>query len=354
MKTIENYIYQVMLSNHFEMAYNRNGYIFERQQTLKSANELINNGDNTTEVTFFETTPNTANKGFCIENVLGDFLSAASMGRIDHPSAVILHDDFFSNPVFMGRDIPSPLCVSIDAAKELWFSVYKLVSDTDGLSKITLNEFERFRTYHNIHISYSLSYSPTKVWVTSEPITEQKIVKNETEDYTASYKYECKNAKEIVFALLHYCISNGYVLKKCRLCGKYFIPRKAQENFCTRQFSYTNWEGIQKRYKTCKQAKKSILQTIKARKATVKDMLDERVKMNGIPFSELVCDDDINYALETYPANRDLKSFEDSVPGFESSVKGNPSIENLIAYEKYVFVDCEKYYKRYGRRGVKK
>ena len=57
-------------------------------------------------------------------------------------------------------------------------------------------------------------------------------------------------------------------------------------------------------------------------------MLDERVKMNGIPFSELVCDDDINYALETYPANRDLKSFEDGVPGFESSVKGNPSIES--------------------------
>ena len=89
MKTIENYIYQVMLSNHFEMAYNRNGYIFERQQTLKSANELINNGDNTTEVTFFETTPNTTNKGFCIENVLGDFLSAASIGRID--SVLFLH-----------------------------------------------------------------------------------------------------------------------------------------------------------------------------------------------------------------------------------------------------------------------
>ena len=35
-------------------------------------------------------------------------------------------------------------------------------------------------------------------------------------------------------------------------------------------------------------------------------------------------------------------------------VKKNPSIENLIAYEKYVFIDCEKYYKRYGRRGVKK
>lgn len=354
MKAIENYIYQVMLSNHFEMVYNKDGVIFERQQTLHTANELIHNGDNNTEVPFFETTPKTTNRDFCVENVLGDFLAAASIGRIDHPSAVILHDDFFSNPVFMGRDIPSPLCVSLDAAKELWFSVYKLVSDTDGLSKITLNEFERFRTYHNIHISYSLSYSPTKVWVTSEPITEQKIVKNEIEDYTTSYKYECRNAKEIVFALLHYCISNSYVLKKCRLCGKYFIPRKAQENFCTRQFSYTNWEGIQKRYKTCKLAKKSILQTIKARKATVKDMLDERVRMNGIPFTELITPDEESFALETFAENRDLKSFNDCVTNFEAAVKKNPSIENLIAYEKYVFIDCEKYYKRYGRRGVKK
>lgn len=353
MKTIENYLYVVMLSNHFELCYNQRGYIFERQQVLMTANELIGNGDNNMEVPFFQTTDGTSNRCFYIENFLGDFLDSATIGHIEQPFAVTLHDDFFESALFMGRTVPCDLCVSLDDAKELWFDVHKLVCQTDGLSKITLNEFERLCAYNNIQISYSLSYSPLKQWIDTEPITEDKIVKNETKDYSCRYKYECKNAREIIFALLHYCISNGYILKKCKLCGKYFIPRKPQENFCTRQFTYTNWEGIKKKYVNCKYAKKSIFQTIKARKATVKDMLDERVKANGIPFEELKTDDELNYAVETYAANRESKTFQDRTIELEKAVKKNPTAENLMMYEKYVFVECQKYYKRYARKEVK-
>lgn len=373
MREIENYSYQLQIAGDFWWGDNGKGVIREKQQVLYAANELVKNTNANVEVSFFESTPKTNKVVFKIENILGDFLA---IGKIDSSDdavkrsrtlwcmknpeiyktdtfaefqerfnqipitdtnfSVIFCEEWYKNAIFLEQKVPSNVCANVENARSIWRSVYKLVCATEGLSKISLNEFNMFCAYKRIKFNYEIYYRKTKLWESTEPLTEKDVIHNNTKGYTPVYLYECKDSLGLVFAIIHYCISNRYYLKKCKLCGKYFIPRKTQENYCLREFSYSNWNGLIKHYKSCKDARESIAKSCKARYQKIENKLYKRKQEWGL--------------LEGDLTKREYEEFTRKASEFMERIKNNPSIENLREYEKYLYIDCGRYDKRYERK----
>lgn len=200
---------------------------------------------------------------------------------------------------------------------------------TNGLkAKNTMQVMEQMRIKHEIEISCSMK-----------------------DDF---YRYhKCDTMRSIMFSVFHYLVMNGKCLKKCNLCGKWFVPKEAQENFCCRSFEYTNWQGKLKKYDNCQGARTLIIQSLKARRNKIQKMLEKRVEREGVPFSELETNADYQEALKQYQANRTFDCFKKEWEQYEKIIKAAPSMENLIEYENFLYVACEQYYKRYERKGTK-
>lgn len=47
-----------------------------------------------------------------------------------------------------------------------------------------------------------------------------------------SNRYLVNNLDTLMYIILHEIISNNYIIKKCQICGKYFIPNKSNEIYC--------------------------------------------------------------------------------------------------------------------------
>lgn len=66
--------------------------------------------------------------------------------------------------------------------------------------------------------------------------------------------------EQLCVAELHYLATNGYTIKRCANCGKLFIPKKADEKYCTRRSDeYQNMN--------CKQAAKYKKQVLREGKS---------------------------------------------------------------------------------------
>lgn len=172
-------------------------------------------------------------------------------------------------------------------------------------------------------------------------------VDNDTYTY-----YNCETMRTILFSVLHYMVMSGMSFKRCKLCGKLFIPQKPQDNFCSRAFEYHNWKGDLKQYKSCKIARKMIKQSLQKRKEAILDMLEKQVSRNGVPFCDLETDEEFDEALDTFPENKILHEFQKAYGAFERQIKDSPTISNFVEYESYLYISCSKFYKRYGKRGA--
>lgn len=276
------------------------------------------------EVTVY---PNNAGNCFVywLDSFIGDRIYDRDHYDMEHPEALVYVDgilkeihDYDFKPTLNCHDT----YWAVSAAKEF-------LELTNGLkAKNTLQIMEEMRIKHEIEI-----------WCSIED---------------GFYKYfECKTMRSIMFSVFHYLVMNGKCLKKCNLCGKWFVPKEAQENFCCRSFEYTNWQGKLKKYDNCQSARTLIIQSLKARRNKIKKTLEKRVEREGVPFVEIETVADYQEALKQYPANRIFDSFKKEWERHEKIIKTAPSIENLMEYEKFLYVACEQYYKRYARKEVK-
>ncbi|NCC88296.1 MAG: hypothetical protein EOM05_10630, partial [Clostridia bacterium] len=78
-------------------------------------------------------------------------------------------------------------------------------------------------------------------------------------DYSTGSRYFCDNFSDVLCSLLNEIVNRGYLLNKCQLCGRWFIPTKADEKYCSRSY-----DGV-----SCKQ--KAII--IKRQERRVKDVI---------------------------------------------------------------------------------
>lgn len=133
----------------------------------------------------------------------------------------------------------------------------------------------------------------------------------------------------IAIAILHYYALNNYRLKKCAFCGKWFatIETSAQSQFCSNNYKYTDCNGNEHKYSSHIEAKKRILDRCGQRFRRIEKMLYSRYGQIGDRYNE----------------------FYNTAADMREKAKKQPTIENLLAYESYLYIECEKYYKRYSR-----
>ncbi len=189
----------------------------------------------------------------------------------------------------------------------------------DKLSKITLTELEKI-IKHFFNAELSVDYIP----VYNKECSEIKDI-SEMPKRTI-YEYTCKTIYDVFFAVVHYCKLTDLKLKSCRLCHKFFFAENLKEQYCTNSFSYVDWENKTHSFSKCSGkdgARKKIWDKLQAKKIK------------------------INKWLENHPSKQ--QKFGIDCSKIENETRENPSIENLQAFERFLYIDCEKYHKKYER-----
>lgn len=130
----------------------------------------------------------------------------------------------------------------------------------------SLDELERLRSFCKLTFRHTFvaknkigSICPIQLGFSKiEPLFLQDT---EIEHYCI---YECFSMRDGVFSLLHYLFLNGYKLKKCEHCGKYFPTKTLKRKYCSRNSPYRKHEDT-----SCGEAVDHIIKTIKKRRKNI-------------------------------------------------------------------------------------
>ena len=267
-------------------------------------------------------------------------LSDKDISELDKQNHQVLRD-WYKNPVFISdketkkyRDsyVVSRFDYSFDKLENFFINdFYNNMSITDFEINIT-NYFGA-----NFDVEYLLQDNKGEKILFSH--SGQKIITSFSNKTDFAFKYVCKNIYDVFFAVLHYCKLHGYKIKMCKLCHSLFIAENLKENYCHYPFSYINWENKEQTYPQCAEkdgARKLINDKLKCRKKIVYQRLYKRWEEYGM--------------LEGDKSTKDLFEFDEKCREYERKIKENPNIDNFKEYEKFLYIDCDKIYKRYERR----
>lgn len=90
----------------------------------------------------------------------------------------------------------------------------------------------------------------------------------ETPDVEHHYIYHCFSMLDVIFAVLHYLLWNGYKFKRCEHCQKYFATKSFKQKYCKRKSTYKGYEHLE-----CKEAVDHIMKFLKQRKKAIYENL---------------------------------------------------------------------------------
>lgn len=136
---------------------------------------------------------------------------------------------------------------------------------------------------------------------------------------------------QIIYSILYFCAFFSYRIKKCKLCGKWFAASReaAQEKFCNRPFSYTDFSGKAAQYVSCKDAAEKMRQRLEMRRRAISKRL--------LPF------------ISIKEKQEAILAFDQKCIEFKQIIRESPTIQHYIEYERYLYIDCDSLYKKYGR-----
>lgn len=138
--------------------------------------------------------------------------------------------------------------------------------------------------------------------------------------------YHCATVYDVFFAAVHYCKIYNIKLKSCKLCHSFFFAQNLKEQYCSRKFMYTDWENKTHSFPRCggkTGARKKIWDKLQAKRITIQKW------------------------LSVHPIA--LSTFNTDCDEMVEKVKSNPCIENLLLFEKFLYIDCNKYHEKYKR-----
>lgn len=141
------------------------------------------------------------------------------------------------------------------------------------------------------------------------------------------YGYESTNIKDVIFSTIHFALTNGYKLVKCRHCGKYFFVSKEKEIYCNRNSLFPEYEKY-----TCKKAVKAINDKLERKRISEYERL--RIKA-------------LEYGVNSKHYQIWL-NFCNTCQEYKSKLKYNNNIELLQQYQEFLF-DSENVRKKYER-----
>lgn len=193
----------------------------------------------------------------------------------------------------------------------------------DRLSEMSLTELEKTIKYF-FNAELNVDYIPVSNKVISEFTDLSEMPKRTV------YEYTCKTVYDVFFAIVHYCKLADLKLKSCKLCHTFFFADNLKEQYCTNSFSYVDWENKTHTFPQCAGktgARKKIWDKLQAKKIKI-------------------------YKWLAYHPRKQAK-FGIECSKIECQVRDNPSIENLQIYERFLYIDCDKYHKKYERANKK-
>ena len=132
---------------------------------------------------------------------------------------------------------------------------------------------------------------------------------------------------QALYGILYYYGINEYTIKKCEFCGKlYAVQKETRKRFCDRSYEYTDWEEKEKKYISCNDARTDIYNRSLQRYRTIYKRLD-----TGPGKAHEMQDD-----------------FWERCNEYRKKIKAHPSAENIIGYERFLYVDCETLFPKYN------
>lgn len=182
--------------------------------------------------------------------------------------------------------------------------------------KITIEELEKIKLFFNINLNYSIALRERNPFY--DKLKGKKNIKEFTyipleyghcnidkifeDNKTKSYKYlyKCDTLTEVIFAILHYLITNKYNrTRKCNHCEKFYFYKHSNSNYCNRKTPIKTYSHL-----NCEQAVKDIKQLCERRNK----IIDEKIDM------------------EYY---HNLKKYRTYWKKYREKVEEKPTVENL-------------------------
>ena len=138
---------------------------------------------------------------------------------------------------------------------------------------------------------------------------------------------------QILYGMLYFYAMRGYALKRCKFCGRWFAVRasSAQQAYCGRKVLYTDWSGKTTEYSSCQKAVETITDRCNSRYKQIKNNLDRRIG-------------------STSPEYHAFCNAGDNLKAAINKKSGNPSIANLQAFERFLYIESAPLCRRYERK----
>ena len=162
------------------------------------------------------------------------------------------------------------------------------------------------------------------------------------------YGYESTDIKDIIFSTIHFALSDGYKLVKCKHCERWFFTKTLKEEFCKRLSPCSKLEVDGKKILGAEQPCKIAVDTIKSRfqdrKKTIYNkwrncsekcpLFDDCL---NCPYKECVFEKKCNELCEIHKQNM-------------SKIRKSPTVANIIEYHRYLYSDDMPKQERPNRR----
>lgn len=144
------------------------------------------------------------------------------------------------------------------------------------------------------------------------------------------YEYESTDIKDIIFSTIHFALSDGYKLVKCKHCERWFFTQTLKEEFCKRNSPCSDISIDGKKLLGKEQPCRIAVDTIKKRLQDRKKAIYNKWYMEG--------DEENCEALnEIYQKHK-------------KAITQNPTVENIVNLHRYLYSDEMPKQERPNRR----
>ena len=144
------------------------------------------------------------------------------------------------------------------------------------------------------------------------------------------YGYESTDIKDIIFSTIHFALSDGYKLVKCKHCERWFFTQTLKEEFCKRNSPCSDISIDGKKLLGKEQPCRIAVDTIKKRLQDRKKAIYNKWYMEG--------DEENCEALnEIYQKHK-------------KAITQNPTVENIVNLHRYLYSDEMPKQERPNRR----
>ena len=156
-----------------------------------------------------------------------------------------------------------------------------------------------------------------------------------------------KTVTQVMIAALYYYAYNGYKLKRCVHCEKWFATKTLKEEFCKRNSPCSdissNGKKLLGKEQPCKIAVDTIKKRLQGRKKSIYDKwkngkFECEYKCEECPYSDCIVDDERCHTLcENYKRLR-------------KNINSSPKVDNIIKLHRYLYSDEMPKQERPNRR----